>query len=105
MEINDADRRRVAKRMREIMKKTPDIYLDRLCFNALRDSLDEGGPIGETLAKLVDRPTCAVMRSKRCYAPGGLNLGKKWFLSCGHVVRTRSKRPEYCADCGAKVVE
>ena len=102
MEINDADRRRVAKRMREIMEKTPDIYLDRLCLNALRDSLDEGGPIGETLAKLVDRPTCRNEED---------GYGRSFLCStCGYEAWTYDdsccdpKDFSFCPSCGARVV-
>ena len=107
--ISDEERRRVARRMREIMEETPDIYLDRLCFNALRDSLDEGGRVGETLAKLIDRPTCRNVSGHqdvftcsecRCEFEIVCEEGNEY----GECFYTPFM-PCFCPSCGAEVVD
>lgn len=56
--ISDEKRREVAARMREIMRDDPHGWLDAMVVNAVTDVLGEGVAIGETVADLIDRPTC-----------------------------------------------
>lgn len=60
--ISDEKRREVAARMREIMREImrddPHGWLDAMVVNAVTDVLGEGVAIGETVADLIDRPTC-----------------------------------------------
>lgn len=55
--ISDSERRKVAARMREIMRKNPHMWFDVMVANAIRDVIGEGVVIGETVADLIDRPT------------------------------------------------
>ena len=57
MRISDSERRKVAARMREIMRKNPHMWFDVMVANAIRDVIGEGVVIGETVADLIDRPT------------------------------------------------
>lgn len=51
---SDSERREVAARMREIMRKNPHIWLDVMLANAVRDVIGDGVVIGETVADLID---------------------------------------------------
>ena len=56
--ISDDERREVAARMREILRDDPHGWLDAMVMNAVTDVMGDGEKIGETVADLIDRPTC-----------------------------------------------
>jgi predicted RNA-binding Zn-ribbon protein involved in translation (DUF1610 family) len=58
MEINDEERREVAAQMREIMRRSPNCFLENMVVRSILDVIREGVTIGETVADLIDRPTC-----------------------------------------------
>lgn len=103
--ISDLQRREVAARMREIMRDDPHGWLDIMLAKAVVDVMGDGEKIGETIADLIDRPTCE-------YVPiGNGRFGCSW---CGHVVKLDYDVPvaeeahmpfNYCPSCSAEVVE
>lgn len=103
--ISDQQRREVAARMREIMRLYPNGFLDSIVAQSIFDVMGEGVAIGETVADLIDRPTCE-------YVPiGNERFGCSW---CGHVVKLDYDVPvaeeahmpfNYCPNCSAEVVE
>ena len=95
---SDKERREVAARMREIMRDDPHGWLDMMVAKAVVDVMGEGVTVGETLADLIDRPTCE-MRAEgegfRCSACGEFH-DMSWF----------DRFPwAYCPNCGAEVVD
>lgn len=103
--ISDKERRAVAALMREIMRDDPHGWLDVMVSRAVAGVLGDGVKIGETVADLIDRPTCE-------YVPiGDGRFGCSW---CGHVVKLDYDVPvadethmpfNYCPNCSAEVVE
>lgn len=96
--ISDEERREVAARMREIMRLYPDGFLDSMVAQSILDVMGEGATIGETVADLIDRPTCE-MRAEgegfRCSACGTF-----------HDMSGFEEFPwPYCPNCGAEVVD
>lgn len=107
MEINDEKRREVASRMRDIMRRYPRCFLDNMVAQSVLDVMGDGVKIGETVADLIDRPTC-----RNIYAEtegmGGCENGFEC-SECGNTVedyegyRVRGEF-NYCSKCGAVVV-
>lgn len=95
--ISDKQRRAVAARMREIMRQYPHGFLDNMIAQSILDVMGEGVTIGETVADLIDRPTCEMQREGeelRCSACGTL-----------HDMSGFDEFPwPYCPNCGAGVV-
>ncbi|WP_298626644.1 hypothetical protein [uncultured Senegalimassilia sp.] len=106
--VSDIQRREVAARIREILRDDPHGWLDAMVVNAVTDVLGEGVAIGETVADLIDRPTCN-------------DVGDDWEFhcsACGCELDIREKEvgeptmwkdgaaqvPKYCPNCGAEVV-
>lgn len=94
--ISDEERRAVAVRMREILRDDPHGWLDAMVMNAVTNVMGEGVAIGETVADLIDRPTCKMVREGegfRCSACGTL-----------HDMSGFEEFPwPYCPNCGAEV--
>lgn len=105
--ITDEERREVAMRMREILRDDPHGLLDAMVVNAVTDVMGEGVAIGETVADLIDRPTCYVIEHKtHCGSYGCEEAGQLWVLSCGdECVNDSDFPPGYCPECGAEVTE
>ena len=105
--ITDEERREVAARMRKIMLDNPDVWLDDTIACAVYDVLDDCETIGESLASLIDRPTCYVVEHKtHCGSYGCEEAGQLWVLSCGdECVNDSDFPPNYCPECGAMVFE
>lgn len=95
--ISDKQRRAVAARMREIMRQYPHGFLDNMIAQPILDVMGEGVTIGETVADLIDRPTCEMQREGegfRCSACGTF-----------HDMSGFDEFPwPYCPNCGAGVV-
>lgn len=104
---SDKQRREVAMRMREILRDDPHGWLDAMVMNAVTDVMGEGVAIGETVADLIDRPTCYVVEHKtHCGSYGCEEAGQLWVLSCGdECVNNSDFPPNYCPKCGAMVLE
>lgn len=98
MRISDDERREVAKRLREIMRKNPHVWLDVMVANAVCDVMGEGVVIGETVADLIDRPTTGIRvnrHGRACCANCGCD---DWCLAPDGDAR-------FCPSCGAEVIE
>lgn len=95
MKISDEQRREVAARMRDIMRRHPNCFLDNMVAQSVLDVMGDGLTIGETVADLIDRPTTHIEVNEhgRAYCP---NCGcDDWCLADGS---------HYCPNCGAEVV-
>lgn len=56
--ISNEERREVAARMRDIMSRNPNCFLENMVVRSVLDVISEGMTIGETVADLIDRETC-----------------------------------------------
>lgn len=111
MRISDDKRREVAARMREIMRDDPHGWLDAMVVNAVTDVLGEGAAIGETVADLIDRPTCHDVadfdcESFKCSRCGFRVLSIDGTPDAAKLVGTKGGVIDfgYCPNCGAEVV-
>lgn len=101
--INDKERREVAARMREIMRDDPHGWLDVMVSRAVAGVLGDGVKIGETIADLIDRPTCEMRGHPG--APYGVCTRCGAFVRRDAVTNCTSVIPvKYCPNCGAEVV-
>lgn len=104
MEINDEERREVAARMRKIMRDDPHGWLDVMVAQSVLDVMGEGMAIGETVADLIDRPTCQMVE---CTIDHGSRSWGMRCTACGE--KFEHMKPSYgwrnCPKCGAVVVE
>ena len=95
--ISDDERRAVAARMREIMRDDPHGWLDIMVGKAVVDVMGDGEKIGETVADLIDRPTCRICATDHEYEDS---------VRCDRC-RMTFRRPwepfKYCPNCGAEV--
>ena len=110
--ISDDERREVAARMREILRDDPHGWLDAMVMNAVTDVMGDGEKIGETVADLIDRPTCHDSadfdrESFRC-SNCGYRIAS---LTPGRADASVLVSPEgliadwgYCPHCGTEVV-
>lgn len=94
---SDVQRREVAARMREIMRVDPHEWLDVMLAKAAVDVMGDGKKIGETIADLIDRPTCRICATDHEYEDS---------VRCDRC-RMTFRRPwepfKYCPNCGAEV--
>lgn len=107
MRTSDEKRREVAKRMREYDVSefresaiVPFLECLGLGYRDWRGILD-------TLADLIDRPTCHVVKRETYYGSFGCEeAGELWTLSCGdECINDSDFPPSFCPACGAVVVE
>lgn len=107
--ISDEERREVAARMREIMRDDPHGWLDAMVVNAVTDVLGEGVAIGETVADLIDRPTCFDTESKdsTSFTCSVCGFSESKLTVDPFTLSFRSFKPSYryCPNCGARVVK
>lgn len=97
--ITDKQRREVAARMRGILRDDPHGWLDAMVVNAVTDVLGEGVTIGETVADLIDRPTCHISETDHEFEDG---------VRCDRCQMTFNRPWEpfkFCPSCGAEVVK
>lgn len=78
-----------------------------LTYDVLKDDVRAGRPIDFGFVTYVPERTCRVLSCD--LHTGGFGCeeaGAEWALSCGHVVINESEEypPNYCSECGAKVV-
>lgn len=102
--ISDYERREVASRMREIMRDDPHGWLDIMVGKAVVCVMGDGEKIGETVADLIDRPTCQMVE---CTVDNG---SRSWGMRCTACGKEfEHVKPGfgwlYCPNCGAVVVE
>ncbi|MFR3998028.1 MAG: hypothetical protein ACLUPX_07775 [Atopobiaceae bacterium] len=95
---SDKQRREVAMRMREILRDDPHGWLDVMLAKAVVDVMGDGEKIGETIAGLIDRPTCRICATDHEYEDS---------VRCDRC-RMTFRRPwepfKYCPNCGAEVI-
>lgn len=95
--ISDDERREVASRMREILRDDPHGWLDIMVGKAVVGVMGDGEKIGETVADLIDRPTCRICATDHEYEDS---------VRCDRC-RMTFRRPlepfKYCPNCGAEV--
>lgn len=95
--ISDDERRAVAARMREILRDDPHGWLDAMVVKSVFDVMGNGVAIGETVADLIDRPTCRICATDHEYEDS---------VRCDRC-RMTFRRPwepfKYCPNCGAEV--
>lgn len=102
--VTDKQRREVAARMREIIRDNPDEWLDIAVGHAVNDVFESYEKIGETVADLIDRPTCRIW-----YVPGSADRSCS---ACGITFSTGTYQGGdheehefmFCPNCGAEVV-
>lgn len=99
--ISDDERREVASRMREILRDDPHGWLDIMVWKAVVGVMGDGEKIGETVADLIDRPTCRIW-----YVPGSADRSCS---ACGVTFSTGTYQDGehefmFCPNCGAEVV-
>lgn len=108
MRISDSERRKVAARMREIMRKNPYMWLDVMVANAVCDVIGEGVVIGETVADLIDRPTCFDTESKdsKSFTCSACGFSESKLVVSPFTLSFLWCKPSYrfCPNCGAMVV-
>ena len=101
--ISDDERREVAARMREIMRDDPHGWLDIMVSRAVADVLGEGVTVGETLADLIDRPTCRLELTD-VETHGNAKVRIYECSECGRTCEEIYGKYERCPHCGADVV-
>ena len=101
--INDKQRREVAARIRERLREGKDKYLDALIGNAMSGCVPDGMTFGQTVADLIDRPTCETIEHGR---PDESHVCKSCSrCSYGWFEDIHDKPYSYCPNCGAEVVD
>lgn len=99
MEISDEERHEVAARMRDIMRRYPRCFLDNMVAQSVLDVMGDGVKIGETVADLIDRPTCRNIGGEE-----GTNGEHYDFFCSACGCAANIAEPNYCPECGAEVV-
>lgn len=95
--VSDEERREVAAQMREIMRRSPNCFLENMVVRSVLDVMGEGMTIGETVAALVDRPICKPV------IPNEME-GCVFCSNCGAEIGEYGV-PNYCHNCGAEAIE
>lgn len=111
--ITDMQRIEVATRMREILRDDPHGWLDMMVAKAVVDVMGEGMAIGETLADLVDRPTCHDVGGGYEFRCSGCGCVIHIFRDCCFGEDDSAMTvggdslyvPHYCPNCGAEVAD
>lgn len=102
--ISDSERREVAAKMREIAHIKPGWTLDSLIVAAITSSTDAmRQPISETIADLIDRPTCRNLAVK----PADEFLCSKCgeHVDIAYVNNCSDYHAKYCPNCGAVIAD
>lgn len=101
--ISDDERREVAARMREIMRDDPHGWLDVMVGKAVVGVMGDGEKIGETVADLIDRPTCRLELTD-VETHGNAKVRIYECSECGRTCEEIYGKYERCPHCGAEVV-
>lgn len=101
--ISNKQRREVAARMREIMRDDPHGWLDVMVAKAVVDVMGDGEKIGETIADLIDCPTCRNLAVK----PADEFLCSKCgeHVDIAYVNNCNDYHAKYCPNCGAVIAD
>lgn len=101
--ISDKKRRAVAALMREIMRDDPHGWLDVMVGKAVVGVMGDGEKIGETVADLIDRPTCRNLAVK----PADEFLCSKCgeHVDIAYVDSCDDYHAKYCPNCGAVIAD
>lgn len=102
--ISDKQRRAVAARMREIMRQYPHGFLDNMIAQSTLDVMGEGVTIGETVADLIDLPTCRLDLTD-VETHGNVKVRIYECSRCGRTCEDVYGKYERCPHCGGVVVE
>ena len=108
MRISDEERREVAARLRKIMRDDPHGWLDVMVAKAVADVMGDGEKIGETVADLIDRPTCRNIYAETVKVgacENGFKCSECWNTVEDYEGYRVSGEFNYCSKCGRKVVE
>lgn len=106
--ISTEERREVAKELRKLTTPGCIRYAEEF-YEELREivasDLDgsfEG--VANSLADLIDRPVCRIIKSAKIYTAFGelIDTMSVYMLSCGHQAVGFNK-PDYCPKCGMMV--
>lgn len=95
--ISDSERRAVAARMREILRDDPHGWLDAMVAQSVFGVMGDGVEIGETVADLIDRPTCHISETDHEFEDS---------VRCDRCQMTFNRPWEpfkFCPNCGAEV--
>lgn len=110
--ISDKQRHEVASLMREIMRDDPHGWLDIMVGKAVVGVMGDGNKIGETVADLIDRPTCHDVadfdrESFKCSRCGYRVMSIDGAPDAAKLVGTKGGVIDFgfCPNCGAEVVE
>lgn len=108
--ISDEERREVAARMRETLRDDPHGWLDVMVAQSVFDVMGDCLVIGETVADLIDRPTCHDVadfdrESFKCSRCGFRVLSIDGSPDAAKLVGTKGGVIDfgYCPNCGAEV--
>lgn len=106
--VSDEERREVAAQMREIMRRSPNCFLENMVVRSVFDVMGEGMAIGETVAALIDRPTCRNIYAETVKVgacENGFKCSECWNTVEDYEGYRVSGEFNYCFKCGRKVVE
>ena len=108
--ITDNERREVAKELRKLATPGCIRYAEEF-YEELREivAFDRDGSfdgVANSLADLIDRPTCTIVCECDAYSSWGERIeGMRLYeLSCGHQA-VGFEKPRYCPECGMEVVK
>lgn len=101
---SDDQRRAVAARMREIMRRDPHGFLDIMVARSVLDVMGEGVTIGETVADLIE-PQADLCWNVADESEGDRfrcsECGAVWELDCG---TSEGNGMHHCPGCGRRIV-
>ena len=100
--VSNEERREVAARMREIMRRSPNCFLENMVVRSVLDVMGEGMTIGETVAALIDRPTCKNLATKPADELLCSECGE--YVDIAYIESADDYHARYCPRCGAEVV-
>lgn len=103
MSISDEERREVAARMREIMRRSPNCFLENMVVRSVLDVMGDGVTIGGTVADLIDRPTCKNLAIKPADELLCSECGEH--VDIAYMESADDYHACYCPNCGAEVCD
>lgn len=105
--VSDSERRAVATRMREIMHQYPRGFLDNMITQSVLDVMGEGEKIGETVADLIDRPTCFDTdgQDSESFTCSACGFTDSMIFVNPFTLDFRYAKPDYhyCPNCGMEI--
>ena len=86
------------------MRQYPHGFLDNMIAQSILDVMGEGVTIGETVADLIDRPTCRLDLTD-VETHGNVKVRVYECSRCGRTCEDVYGKYERCPHCGGVVVE